>query len=301
MKIDRLIGILSILLQQKKVTAPYLAEKFEVSRRTIGRDIDAIQKAGIPIITERGQNGGISIMDGYRIDRTLLTPSEMESILAGLKGLDSISDTNKYKQLMEKLSAGSSSVISADNHIAIDLSSWHKSSLAPKIKLILSAIENSEKIKFVYYSPKGKTERMVEPYLLVFKWSSWYAFGYCTARSDFRLFKLNRMLNLELAGTSFIKRETPPLNAERDKIFPAKIEAETVFEPEVKWRLIDEYGPESFEEQPDGKLLLRSCFTDKKNLFAWLLSFGDKASLVSPDGLRIEFLRLLDKIIKKYN
>lgn len=106
MKIDRLIGILSILLQQEKVTAPYLAEKFEVSRRTINRDIEDICKAGIPIVTTQGPNGGISIMDGYRIDRTVLTSSEMQSILTGLRSLDSVSGTNKYQQLMDKLSNG---------------------------------------------------------------------------------------------------------------------------------------------------------------------------------------------------
>ena len=96
MKIDRLIGILAILLQQEKVTAPVLAEKFEVSRRTISRDIEAICKAGIPIVTTQGQKGGISIMEGYRIDRTLLTSSEMQAILAGLRSLDSVSGTNRY-------------------------------------------------------------------------------------------------------------------------------------------------------------------------------------------------------------
>ena len=97
MKIDRLIGILSILLQQEKVTAPYLAEKFEVSRRTINRDIEDICKAGIPVVTSQGQNGGISIMDGYRMDKTLLTSSDMQAILAGLKSLDSVSGTKRYQ------------------------------------------------------------------------------------------------------------------------------------------------------------------------------------------------------------
>ena len=106
MKIDRLIGILSILLQKETVTAPALAEQFEVSRRTISRDIDTLCQAGIPIVTRQGVNGGISIMDGYRIDRTLLTNSEMKDILAGLRSLDSVNGTNRYGQLMEKLSAG---------------------------------------------------------------------------------------------------------------------------------------------------------------------------------------------------
>lgn len=110
MKIDRLIGILTILMQKEKVTAPYLAEKFEVSRRTINRDIEDMCKAGIPIVTLQGKNGGISIMEGYQIDKTLLTNDDMDSILSALKGLDSVSNTNKYKLLIEKLSAGNKKI-----------------------------------------------------------------------------------------------------------------------------------------------------------------------------------------------
>ena len=117
MKIDRLIGILSILLQQEKVTAPYLAEKFEVTRRTISRDIENLCKAGIPIVTAQGKNGGISIMDGYRFDRTLLTSSDMQAILAGLRSLDSVSGTRRYAQLMEKLSAGTGELVPGGAHI----------------------------------------------------------------------------------------------------------------------------------------------------------------------------------------
>ena len=204
MKIDRLIGILAILLQQDKVTAPYLAEKFEVSRRTINRDIEAICKAGIPLVTTQGQNGGISIMDGYRVDRTLLTSSDMKAILAGLRSLDSVCGTNRYQQLMEKFSAGNSNLLISGGHIAIDLSSWYKSSLSPKIELIQSAIEGNRKIGFNYYSPKGESRREIEPYLLVFQWSSWYVWGYCGDKQDYRMFKLNRMLELVCRQEQFL-------------------------------------------------------------------------------------------------
>ena len=108
MKIDRMIGILSVLLQKDTVTAPYLAEQFEVSRRTINRDIEDLFRAGIPIVTMQGAKGGISIMENYKIERTLLTNREMQDILAGLRSLDSINGTSRYGQLMEKLLAGSS-------------------------------------------------------------------------------------------------------------------------------------------------------------------------------------------------
>lgn len=121
MKTDRLIGILSILLQEEKTTAPELAEKFEGSRRTINRDIEDLCKAGIPIRTAQGTGGGISIMDGYRMDRTILTSKDMQMILAGLRSLDSVSGNRYYGQLMEKIQTGSSEFISERDSMLIDL------------------------------------------------------------------------------------------------------------------------------------------------------------------------------------
>ena len=193
MKIDRLIGILSILLQKEMTTAPELADHFEVSRRTINRDIEALCKAGIPIQTSQGAGGGISIMNGYRMDRTLLTSRDMQMILAGLRSLDSVSGSRYYGQLMEKIQAGSSEFVNGRNSILIDLSSWYQDTLPPKIGLIQDAIELRRRIRFDYYSPGGETKREIEPYYLIFKWSSWYAYGFCLLREDFRLFKLNRM------------------------------------------------------------------------------------------------------------
>lgn len=193
MKIDRLMGILSILLQEEKTTAPELAKRFEVSRRTINRDIEALCKAGIPIRTAQGTGGGISIMDGYRIDRTILTSKDMRMILAGLRSLDSVSGSRYYGQLMEKLQTGSSQFISGRDSILIDLSSWYKGSLAPKIEVIQNAIENRNILNFDYFAPSGESGRSIEPYYIVFKWSSWYVWGWCTSRKAFRLFKLNRM------------------------------------------------------------------------------------------------------------
>ena len=119
MKIDRQLGILSILLQKESVTAPYLSEMFEVSRRTINRDIEDLCKAGIPIVTRQGANGGISIIDGYKIDKTMLTHDEMQDILAGLRSLDSVNGTNRYGQLMEKLSIGSSDFLVGNQSVLI--------------------------------------------------------------------------------------------------------------------------------------------------------------------------------------
>ena len=178
MKIDRLIGILSILLQEENTTAPELAERFEVSRRTINRDIEDLCKAGIPIKTAQGTGGGISIMDGYRMDRTILSSKDMQMILAGLRSLDSVSGSRYYSQLMEKIQTGSSEFISGRDSMLIDLSSWYKGSLAPKIEVIQSAIENRRIIRFKYYAPSGESKRRVEPYYLVFQWSRVVVLGH---------------------------------------------------------------------------------------------------------------------------
>jgi len=295
MKIDRLIGILSVLLQKDSVTAPELAERFEVSRRTIIRDIEALSKAGIPIVTKQGVGGGIAIMDGYKIDRTLLTSSDMQAVLAGLKSLDSVSGSNRYAQLMEKLSAGSTELINAGQAFLIDLSSWYKASLAPKIELIHSAIELGRLISFDYLSPSGESRRTIEPYYLVFHWSNWYVWGWCVARTDYRLFKLNRMDGLKLTGESFAKRQAPMPDLSTEKIFPGGIRIKAIFEAECKWRLVEEFGVGSFESMDDGRLLFTADYTDKENLMEWLLTFRDKVLLLEPEEIRRE----MEKTIKR--
>ncbi|MFW5650842.1 MAG: helix-turn-helix transcriptional regulator [Acetivibrio ethanolgignens] len=300
MKIDRLIGILSILLQKDMVTAPYLAERFEVSRRTINRDIEALCKAGIPVVTRQGTNGGISIMEDYKINCTLLTNTELRDILAGLRSLDSINGTNRYSQLMEKLSVGSSDFMTGNQSMLIDLSSWYKDSLISKIELIRTAIDNNTELQFFYYSPKGQQQRRVEPYYLIFRWSSWYLWGWCKEREDYRLFKLNRMDKVVLSDVEFPKRSVPLPDLSSERIFPGNVRVKALFEAECKWRLVEEFGIESFEEQPDGRLLFHADYTDRESLLSWILTFQDKVVLLGPEGLRDELLIVLDKMKERY-
>lgn len=300
MKIDRLIGILSILLQNEKVTAPYLAEKFEVSRRTINRDIENLCKAGIPIVTSPGHGGGISIMDGYKVDSTLLTSADMQTILAGLRSLDSVSGTNQVSLLMEKLSAGASSLMPGGQNILIDLSSWYKESLAPKIEKIRNAMDNHKILSFKYYASKGESQRMIEPYYLLFRWSSWYVWGYCKDRNDYRLFKLNRMENLAV-GEVFSSRSAPFPDISNERIFPHIYQVKAMVKSEYKWRLIEEYGKDSFTEQSDGNLLFSFGFTDEESILSWILSFRGGAELLSPEYLRKSLQKLGKELEKQYN
>ena len=297
MKIDRLIGILAILLQKDFVTAPELAKRFEVSRRTINRDIEDLCRAGIPLVTKQGAGGGISIMENYKMERTLLTTGEMQDILAGLRSLDSINGTNRYGQLMEKLQAGASDFMTGNQSVLIDLSSWYKDSLAPKIEQIRSAIDNGIRLEFLYYSPKGTGERSIEPYYLIFRWSSWYVWGWCESRKDYRLFKLNRMDNLKLSEQTFEKKAVPFPDLRTEQIFPGGIQVKALFEPECKWRLVEEFGTGCFEEQPDGRLLFQADYTNRENLMTWLMTFQDKVLLLEPEELKEELLEILERML----
>ena len=299
MKLDRMIGILAVLLQQEKVTAPWLAEKFEVSRRTINRDIERLCMAGIPIVTSRGAGGGISIMEGYKIDRTLLTSSDMQAILAGLRSLDSVSGTGRYAQLMDRLLPGASELLSGDPHILIDLSSWYKTALAPKLELLHEAIENSRLVSFSYHAPSGESSRLVEPYDLIFQWAGWYLWGWCRTREDFRLFKLNRMTELADAG-SFEKRPASLPDLSQERVFPHVFQVKARIEPEYRWRLIEEYGADSFQEQEDGSLLFTFGFTDKTGIVGWIASFGGGAELLEPEELRCELVQFGENIRKRH-
>ena len=154
MVIDRLIGILAILLREGQVTAGDLAARFEVSVRTIRRDIDRLCRAGIPLVTARGAGGGVSIMEGYGLDRTVLTSGDRGAILAGLRSLDSVSGTGYYRQLMEKLPAAPGD--SPDDCVLIDLASWYGPVLGPRLELLKGACLDRRTVAFTYCPPAGR-------------------------------------------------------------------------------------------------------------------------------------------------
>lgn len=299
MKIERLIGIITTLQQKGKVTAPYLAEKFEVSRRTINRDVEEICRAGIPIVTTQGVDGGIEIMEGFQLDTTVFTESELQEIFVGLKTLDSVSKTNKYTRLEEKIS-GKKNVISIANDMMIDLASFYKDSLSEKIELLRKAIAEKKCVAFHYYYNKGEADKYIEPYLVVFKWSDWYVFGYCRERQDFRLYKLGRLWNLSLSEECFAAREVPEeklrfgQHMTDDKIITA------VYEESEKYRLVEEYGPDSFQVLEDGKLYTEWGYTTYEEALRWCLSFGSKVEVLGPEDFKELFLKEVRKLYGQY-
>jgi predicted DNA-binding transcriptional regulator YafY len=288
-----------ILLRQDKVTAPYLAEKFEVSRRTINRDIEDICKAGIPVVTTQGVHGGISVAEGFKIDKNLLKQEELEAILIGLKSLASVTGEGAMEQLLDKLSV-KDNVVSKGDNIIIDLASHYKSSLSEKIELLKKAIKDKRLVSFLYFNSNGESRRVMEPYYITFKWCSWYVFGYCRDREDFRLFKLNRMADLSFGNETFSLRELPPERKELNQYFQENYPVKIIFDSCVKYRLVDEYGLESFKILDDGRLLFDNYFTDKEYMVSWLFSFTDKAEIIEPVWLKDEIVAYAENIIKKY-
>ncbi len=283
MKLDRLIGILSILLQGNKVTMPYLAETFEVSRRTISRDIEALCRAGIPIRTSQGSGGGLSIMSRGRVDRALLTSGEMQAILAGLKSLDSVSGTHRYRQLMEKLAGPG--MLAQEGCVLIDLAAWHKGSLSGKIDLLQEAIPAGREVSFQYFSPAGESRRAVEPYYILFQWGAWYLWGWCGGREDYRLFKLDRMAGLSL-GAPFAKRQAPYPDLSDERVFPQRYQVEALVPARYKWLLVEEYGEKSFTVEPDGRCRFSIGFTHLDSAVGFLLSFRGDAQVLGPGEVR---------------
>ena len=299
MIIDRLIGILAILLREGRCTATQLAERFEVSSRTIYRDFDRLSRAGIPLYTERGISGGVTIMEGYELDKTVLTNTDRGAILAGLRSLDSVSGTNYYRQLMEKIPQAEDEA--ADDCVVIDLASWYGPLLAPRLAELKEACRRRRAVRFTYWAPAGEGLRVVEPARLVFRWSSWYLFGWCRERGDWRMFKLTRMLGLETLDETFPPRAVPSPITPVERIYPAALQATVRFTPAARWRLIDEYGPESFTQEPDGTLLFCRGFPDREELLRWVLSFQEQAELLEPEDLRRELGERLKKICGKYD
>lgn len=296
MKIDRLVGILAVLLRRGQATMPQLARRFEVSRRTIARDIDDLCRAGIPLVTTQGRGGGVSVAAGFRLDTALFTRQELETLLMGARGIESVVGPSQAVPL-EKL------VLPAglrEPPMSIDLASHYYESLSQKMAVIRRAMEQKRVVAFVYYSEKGDSRRRTEPYRLLFRWGDWYLWAYCLLRRDFRLFKINRLWELELTSESFPERELPPAGPEPERYFsgPA-VHLKALFTERVKYRLVEEYGPGSWTETPSG-LLFERDFVSWENLRQWVQSFGDQAKVLEPQELREELARQAANLLRLY-
>ena len=194
MKSERHLAIIMYLLNRERVSAQRLAEKFEVSIRTVQRDIDTLTLAGIPIVAQMGSKGGYSIMDTYRLNKQLLSDMDFQHLTRALRTLDSaitnksISDTfEKINVLYGEKGKQSPHLEVYDLNLEVLKESGH---IEESIPVIEEAIKEKNQIRFEYTSASNRTStRTVEPLLLNFRWYAWYLFGYCIEKCDYRLFK----------------------------------------------------------------------------------------------------------------
>ncbi|PCK12075.1 transcriptional regulator [Bacillus safensis] len=221
MKIDRILSIVMLLISKKQVQAKDLAELHEVSVRTIYRDIETINQAGIPVVTTQGAGGGISLVDDYRLEKKLFTDDDIELILTALESMTSAYSFKESKHVLKKIKSlipRQTHESEKQHHVFIDLSSWGKDSQAEKkLQLIHTAASAHQFIQFTYRNAKGETlPRKVEPYTLVLKGRHWYLYAFCCVKKAFRLFKLTRMTDLITISAYFrpkrIKNEEKPWN-----------------------------------------------------------------------------------------
>ncbi|MCL2409024.1 MAG: YafY family transcriptional regulator [Oscillospiraceae bacterium] len=299
MKLDRLMGILTVLLQNDRVTAPYLAEKFEVNRRTIGRDIDALCQAGIPIVTHQGTGGGISIAEGFKLDKSILTAGELSGIIAALKGIGSVSEQSRIERTLDKLGANSDAVVSLLEPVVIDLASHYKGHLTEKIETIKGAILECRFVEFDYFYEKGENHRHIEPYIVVFQWTSWYVFGFCIERQDWRMFKLNRLWNLSSCDEQYVPRDIPPEKRDFNSHLTDDIRLAALFDKSEKYQLIETYGLDCYCETAEG-LYFEVGFTNRNYMIGWLLGFGDKVKVLEPLDIADEIQSIAKNILSRY-
>jgi len=309
LKIDRLISIIMILIERKKVSATKLAEMFEVTPRTIYRDIETINQAGIPIITYPGVNGGIGIMEEYKVDKKLFTTSDISTLLMGLGSISSTLSSEEIVNTLAKVKGLIPSEQIRDielksSQITIDLTSWiGNKSLQPNLEKIKRGMNQKKILYFKYLDRSSKqSSRKVEPYRLVLKDTNWYLQGYCISKQDFRIFKLSRISELEVLEDTFIPREfqVKPLGA-WDYIEKNIITIKLLVDESLREQMLERCGEENIENYGDNKLIVTFPFVEDEFGYNILLGFGDKCECLEPGHVREEVIRRIKNMLNIYN
>lgn len=298
MQESRLFRILYYLLDKGKSTAPELAEKFEVSIRTIYRDIDIISSAGIPVYAMQGKGGGITILDNFVLDKSLLTNQEKEQILMAIQGV-AATDNSNSDELLTKL--GSLFQSKNASWIEVDFSNWVKNNASQDIfNSIKSAIFTRNVISFQYFgSNRESTERKVEPLRLVFKSKDWYLYAFCLLRNDFRFFKLTRIRNTVILP-DYYSRELPPSDSAHKLMDIENTIAVTLkFDQKMAFRVYDEFADEVTEDE-QGNLFVKTNLPNNDALYSYLFSFADAVELIEPVRIREIAKEKLAAMQKKY-
>lgn len=298
MQSTRLFEILYCLLERDGMTVPQLAEKLEVSTRTVRRDLDALSAAGVPIYTARGRNGGVCLLPDFVLSKTLLSAREQDEILAALQSLRATgsgveSDVLTHLNGLFRRSAA--------DWIDVDFSPWGGGPAAKAIfPQLKDAILERRRVTFDYFASNGvSSRRTVEPCRLCFKGSNWYLQGYCLSRGAFRVFRLSRMERLTMEAEYFAPRcAPPPLDGETDSQPPPMQALAIRFSPVMAFRVYDSFRREEIQRQADGSFLVRTMWPQGDWGLGYLLSFGGEAEVLHPPEMREALRREAERMLK---
>lgn len=299
MQINRLLEIVYILLDKKMVTAKELSEHFEVSQRTIYRDIDSLSMAGIPVYTNKGKGGGISLLDNFVLNKSILSDKEQIDILSSLQGLKALNVTD-VEPVLKKLAI----MFNKNNTswIDVDFSHWGSNSVErEKFNLLRTAIINKNLITFDYYSSSGeKTERTIEPVKLIFKGQAWYIYGFCRAKSDFRIFKVTRIKNLRCSIEAFNRDIPEDIWGKPQDNNNRLIKLVLKIEARMAYRVYDEFDQEYIVKNTDGSFTVTATFPEDEWVYGYVLSYGNYAEVLEPKNVREIIKSKFEEGLKKY-
>lgn len=308
MKIDRLVSIIMILLEKKRISAQALAEKFEVSPRTIYRDVDAINMAGIPVRAIPGVGGGFEIMEGYKMDQAVFSAADLSALLMGLTNLSSMVRGDDLIHALQKVkhfipAERANEIEGKANQIWIDLTPWMGNrNMQPYLNTVKAALEERKLLLFDYFDRHGsRTERMVEPYQLVLKGSHWYLQAYCLTRNDFRLFRLSRMSGLQMQAEGFLPREyEKPILDISDMVNAMQTKIKLRIHRSIMDRVLDFCPYEGFSPDGDEHYIFFYPFIENDYHYDLLLGFGAKCECLEPPHIRAEMKRRIRDIAAIY-
>lgn len=289
-----MLGIVVLLLNRDKISARLLSERFEVSVRTIYRDIEAINMAGIPIVTYPGNRGGFGIMNNYRLDRQVLSIDDMTSIITSLKSVSNTTGDNDLETVAEKIL----SLVPIDKtekikrrfeEFSIDIMPWGFVQKSKEyIKILQQAISERNLVQFTYRNMRGEfLERVVEPMTVVFKGYAWYLFAFCRIRNDYRIFRLSRMDELKIMEEIFERRVKTYRDIASETIDESKfVNLVLKFRPEVRIKVEEYYSECNVTYLDDGSMIVRASFPEDEWVYGAILSFGSFVEVLEPPHIR---------------
>ena len=309
MKIDRLVSIIMILLEKRRVSAQELADTFEVSLRTIYRDIDAIALSGIPVRAISGAGGGFEILSEYKVDNKVFSADDLASLLTALTALKSFSHAIDGKNAVSALSKIKSLIPSEQakqielkaKEIRIDAMPWQPAPLSA-LSVVKSAIEQHTLISFSYIDSHSRTtQRTAEPYQLVLKGAHWYVQAFCRLRADYRLFRLSRMVELKALAEQFAPRDFKAACLDYTQ---SDSHLQTSVQLRVKKTALDrllEFCPyENITENGEEYVIADCPFIENDYCYDMLLSLGDKCECLAPPHVRDEIKRRITRMATLY-